>query len=167
MRVYWVEAEFPGRLAIVERPAGDHRLPREIKALRAAGVDILVSMLTYEENVAWGLLDEQELCEKAGMRFVSLPIRDHGLPSSPDPVHKLVDELRAELRQGKSIGFHCWAGIGRSSLMLASVLSAEGWSVPQAFTRISHARGYYTPDTAEQFHWVEAFAEKQGLGDRG
>lgn len=162
MRVYWVDAELNGRLAIIGRPAGDHRLGREIKALRAAGVDIVVSLLTFEENVGCGLLDEDELCESEGIRFVSLPVRDHGLPESSEPVQAVVNDLREELRRGKSIGIHCFAGIGRSSLLLASILAAEGMTVAQAFTRISRARGFHTPDTAEQFHWVESFAAEYG-----
>lgn len=158
MRVYWVDAQMPGRLGIVERPAGDSRLAREVKAMRAAGVDTLVSLLTFEESVGCGLLDESELCEREGIRFVSFPVRDHGLPESSRAVGQLVEELRADLRQGKSIAMHCWAGIGRSSLLLASILCAEGWRVDEAFFRISRARGFHTPDTAEQFHWVEAFA---------
>jgi protein-tyrosine phosphatase len=160
MRVYWVKAELgSGRLGIAERPAGEGRLSREIKAMRAQGVDVLVSMLTFEEMVGAGLLDEDETCVAQGIVFHSLPVRDHSLPDALAPVNEMVERLRSYLQEGKSVAIHCWAGIGRSALMLASVLCGEGATPEQAFFHISRARGLQVPDTASQFMWVEAYAE--------
>jgi hypothetical protein len=52
-------------------------------------------------------------------------------------------------------------GIGRASLIAASVLVALGASVDKAFAAIASARRFPVPDTWEQREWVEAFAGRR------
>ncbi len=70
-----------------------------------------------------------------------------------------VDDLQRDLRAGKGVGAHCFAGIGRSCMLMACVLCAEGLSADEAFARLSAARGLQVPDTWLQIQWVEHFAE--------
>lgn len=147
------------RLAILSCPRGDRRLDAEMRDLRESGVDILVSMLTAAELAQFGLTKEAEAAAKAGLMFKSVPVRDHGVPGSMQEFAAAVDEIRSELHQGKSIGAHCYAGIGRSCVLLACVLVREGWTPELAWERLSEARGFEVPDTPEQRIWVEDFAQ--------
>jgi protein-tyrosine phosphatase len=154
----WVKTGDDVRLAIVLRPRGGDWLASEMRNLRHAGVDVLVSMLPLEEAAELGLSDEAAECEQAGIAYRSFTIEDRQVPTSHRHFAAFVDALRSELHSGKSIAVHCRASIGRSSLLLACILCAEGWSWRQAFQRISEARGLTVPDTPEQEQWVEGFA---------
>ncbi|MEZ5300547.1 MAG: hypothetical protein R3F11_07800 [Verrucomicrobiales bacterium] len=65
--------------------------------------------------------------------------------------------MTAEVRGGRSVVFHCRAGIGRSSTMAAAALTCFGIGADEAFARISEARGLQVPDTDEQIDWVRRF----------
>jgi protein-tyrosine phosphatase len=158
MAVYWVGSERSLRLAIVPRPRGGDWLEDDLRALRREGLDILVSMLTSPETEELGLARESLACKEAGIEYLSFPIPDRQVPESYGEMRRLVARLRPEIESGKSVGVHCRAGIGRSSLMLASILCAVGLSAEAAFGMISKSRGLVVPDTAEQVRWVEAFA---------
>jgi protein-tyrosine phosphatase len=71
----------------------------------------------------------------------------------------LLNSLKISLAQGKSVGVHCRAGIGRSSLIAASLLIQAGLSAEAAFLSIQKSRGCPVPDTAEQRQWVERYGD--------
>jgi protein-tyrosine phosphatase len=152
---YWIETGLPAKLAIMPRPNGGKHLEDEIRTLKREGTDVLVSLLTPEEDIELALELERAACSGHGIRFRSFPIPDRDVPSSTEAFLKFIDTLHQDLLQGRSIVAHCRAGIGRSSLLLASLLRREGLSTDDAFRRITHARGMLVPDTPEQLHWVE------------
>jgi protein-tyrosine phosphatase len=166
MTPFWVKTGNTLRLAIVPRPRGARTLARDIAELKESGVDILVSMLPADEAEELGLEQEAAACQAAGITFRSFPIRDGGVPEDVISFLGLLRELLRELHQERSVAVHCFASIGRSSLLLATLLCAEGFDAQEAFKRISKARGQQVPDTMEQVRWVETFAatlSKSGL----
>lgn len=58
------------------------------------------------------------------------------------------------MEEGKSIGIHCRAGIGRSSLIAACVMIHLGFTSSNALSLISESRQLKVPDTIEQEKWV-------------
>jgi protein-tyrosine phosphatase len=158
MNPYWVETGNHLRLAIVPRPRGGDWLEDELDQVKRAGIDVLVSMLQIDEAAELGLSSEAELCEARGIVFRSFPIPDRETPSSTASFSRFVEDLRAEVHAGRSVAVHCRASIGRSSLLLAALLTAEGLAPDDAFRRITVARGLRVPDTADQVRWVERFA---------
>lgn len=158
MKPFWVTTETKFRVAIVLRPRGGVRLEDDLHALRREGVDILISLLTTEEQEELGLSDEAGACARAGIQYFSFAIPDRQVPHSVGELQQVVKGLRQMLRSGKSVGAHCRAGIGRSSLLIAAILCSEGISAEDAFARISEARGLQVPDTLEQMIWMENFA---------
>lgn len=158
MKPFWVETGNQLRLAIVPRPRGGDWLDDEMLALKKAGVDVLVSLLPAEEAAQLGLSTEAEACQRAGISYRSFPIPDRETPSSTSSFVVFVDLLRSELHAGRSVAVHCRASIGRSSLLLAAVLCAEGFAPQDAFKRLSKARGLQVPDTVDQVRWIETFA---------
>lgn len=158
MSPFWVETNNNLRLAIVLRPRGGAWLKDELALIKRAGVDVLISMLEADEAAELGLSNEAAVCKTAGVTFRSFPIPDRETPQSTARFAEFLQLLQSDLRAGRSIGAHCRASIGRSSLLLAAVLCAEGFEPDDAFLRISRARGSRVPDTEEQFAWVKRFA---------
>jgi Cyclin-dependent kinase inhibitor 3 (CDKN3) len=158
MKPYWVETGNHLRLAIVLRPRGGDWLGDELDQMKRAGIDVLVSMLQGDEAAELGLSSEAELCEARGIVFRSFPIPDRETPSATTSFSRFIEDLRADAHAGRSVAVHCRASIGRSSLLLAALLTAEGFALDDAFRRLTVARGLQVPDTADQVRWVERFA---------
>ena len=78
--MYWIEEQFPGRIAIVPRPRGSDWLERDVQNWRREGLDVLVSMLTAEEDRELELGSEAVQCHDRGIEFISFPVVDRGVP---------------------------------------------------------------------------------------
>jgi predicted protein tyrosine phosphatase len=87
------------------------------------------------------------MAREAGLRFERFPIPDRGVPASVARARALWVDLADRLRAGRSVGIHCRAGIGRSSLMAAGVLLEIGVSEDPAWAVIAAARRWAVPDT--------------------
>lgn len=156
LRLFWIEGGGVGRMAITARPRGNDWLDAEVDAWKAAGLDLIVSLLESSEISELGLGREADLCRSRGIDFISFPIPDRGVPQ-PDQAAQMARVLAARLRGGRSIAIHCRAGIGRSSLIAACTLTFCGIAPERAFTLIKAARGVDVPDTDEQRDWVMSF----------
>ncbi|MFD3520855.1 tyrosine protein phosphatase [Streptomyces sp. NPDC058653] len=143
----------PGRLSTMAKPRGADWLEDEMRALRDAGVDVLVCALTPAEREELGLSDEEQAAEAAGLRFVSLPIPDRTTPDLA-AVLPALRELTGRLAGGAHVVTHCRAGIGRASLLAAALLILGGTEPDDAWEAIEKARGLAVPDTAEQRAWT-------------
>ena len=152
--IYPITAAAPNRLAIVARPRGGDWLCDEINALSAEGIGVLVSMLTDEEASELGLQRESDECKAATVSFVSLPIPDRSAPSDKNGFLGNVERLTEMVKEGRFIGVHCRASIGRSSVLVVSILVRLGWDVEEALDAVEAARGCSIPDTPEQRRWV-------------
>ena len=159
--VYWVKNEEPGRVGIVPRPRGNDWLEDEVSAWRLSGIDVVVSLLTSAEVEEFGLQAEEAECNKCGIRFLSFPVQDRGIPLSRDAAVALADDLAGEIARGRSVVVHCRQSIGRSALMASMVLARMGQKPGRALLAVQDARGRPVPDTEEQRAWVLA-AGKDG-----
>jgi protein-tyrosine phosphatase len=153
--VFWTECEGSGRLAVVLRPRGGAGLDRDLVALGSQGVDVLVSLLPEEDARYLGLEDEGAAAERAGLIFMSAPIREFSVPESEEAFRAVVERAAASVRDGRSVAAHCRAGLGRSPLFVAAVLVVLGASEAEAWERVAHARGRRVPDTVEQRGWLK------------
>lgn len=160
LQIFWVEAQGTGgRLAVMPRP-----LPDRFGALRAEGVDCVVSLMQDAEAARYGLGDEAGLCRAVGMDFLSLPVVDHGVPDEVAPVEAASAEIRRRLARGQRVAVHCFAGIGRSPLLIAAALIDLGWETDAACDAISRARGYVVPEMEEQLEWLRAYEQRRRAG---
>ena len=155
---YPIEGPWNGQLAIVARPRGNDWLEEEIRDLAKEKFQVVVSLLTDDEANELGLSLEGKLAVKEGLDFISFPIEDYAVPVSDEATFELVIKLAEMLKRRLNIGIHCRAGIGRSSLIVACLLSLTQ-SVEEAFSQISKSRGARVPDTEVQRNWVQRFAE--------
>lgn len=156
--VYWIDGPWSGRLAIVPRPRGGDWLGEEIHSWREAGLAVVVSLLTQDENTELELNQEGFLCRARGIQFHAYPIPDRGVPTSRRATADLVRKLETALEAGKSVAVHCRQGIGRSSLIAALLLVSAGIDPEAALAQIRQARGCAVPDTIEQSNWIKSFA---------
>ena len=156
--IYWIKISLPGRLGIAARPRGNDWLDDEIRTWYNSGVEIVVSALTLVEETELGLGYERQACHNNGLDYISLPIPDRQTPPSTPIFLNTLDRLAQHLRDGKRIVIHCRMGIGRASLLAATILSLCGVAVDDAFATIEQARGCPVPDTPAQIEWVRKFA---------
>ena len=112
---------------------------------------MLESMEAYEV----GLQAESVHCDNNGIEYLSFPIPDRGLPSNIGNFVKLAEYLQEEIQQGAGVVIHCRGGVGRCSLLAATVLLREGNSTEEALEKISVARRVRVPDTEEQINWLK------------
>jgi protein-tyrosine phosphatase len=153
--LFRVATPYPGRLAVVERPRGGDWLAADMAALRAAGVDVLVSALVNEELTGTWLEREAEAAEAAGLRFVRFPMSNLGVPA--DSGIETLAGLANEIRDGRYVAAHCFASVGRSPLIVASLMVMLGAEPDFAWDEITISRGRQVPDTLEQRAWVCRF----------
>ncbi len=157
-RVYWVDARDVGRLAVVSRPEAS-LLPEHMASLRKAGIDTLVSLMTTDEALGLGLADESEAARAAGITFDTLATSDFAVPPSFAAAGEVIARILKDVRAGRGVGAHCYAGRGRSPMFVAAVLVHHGYEPAVAINAVSAARGVRIPETAAQQRWISEYAE--------
>jgi protein-tyrosine phosphatase len=162
--LYWIEGPWRGRLAIMPRPRGGDWLEDEIQSWRHAGVDVVVSLLTREEQSELNLRDEEALCRANNIEFGSFPIVDRSVPSSAEGFSEQVIKLAEQLANGQNIAVHCRQGIGRAALVAICLLTVSGMEPAAAMERVGAARGCDVPETPEQRRWIADFAKSLVTG---
>jgi len=80
---------------------------------------------------------------------VRIPIRDFSVPSL-EQLESALDEIDGELAAGGLVYVHCWAGCGRTGVVVGSWLVRHGWTPADALARIAETRGLGCPQTLEQ-----------------
>lgn len=155
--IYWIRDREPPQLAIVARPRADDWLVDDIAGLKAGGIDVLISFLQPYEEKELGLRDEKRVAEELGLEFISFPIPDREVPPDISRFRQFVADLADRVRAGKRIGAHCRGCIGRSTVLIASVMIALGSDAESALRQIERARGFTVPDTPEQREWILKF----------
>ena len=145
---------WPGKLFVSSRPRGGDWLSDETKRWRESGIQTVLSLLTREEESELGILDESVEAAKQGMKFISFPIPDRGIPGSSAAAIEVLDEVHNELQRGKNVLVHCRQGIGRAGMVAASLLVLDGREPHAAIEEVSKARGVRVPETPDQEQWI-------------
>jgi hypothetical protein len=160
-KLYWIDGPWPGKLAISARPRGGDWLEDDISGWQRAGVDAVGSLLTPQENKDPQLSEESDLAQAHGLRFLSLPVEDRGVPPSGEDAVRAIGKIGETLRQGRNVAIHCRQGIGRSGMIAAALLISDGSTPGDALTQISAARGLPVPETEEQWAWIRDFSVRE------
>ena len=82
-------------------------------------------------------------------RYLSMPIRDFSVPTR-EALISILDEIDTELENGGVVYVHCWAGCGRTGVVVGSWLVRHGVDPQEALRRVADARGLGCPQTLEQ-----------------
>lgn len=163
MNIYPIAGLLNNNFAIAPCPKGNDMLANEIISLKNQGYDIVVSMLTAQEQELHGLKEEKAICEANGIRYINYPIRDE-VAENDDATIEFVRKLKEIFddcyEPQTKVLFHCRGGVGRSSMMLALTMANYGINVDDIFEKISRARGEDTPETTYQLKWVKELASR-------
>ncbi len=125
---FWV---IPGRLGGGSHPARQGELDAQLRALTELGYG---ATLTLTET---GL--GQSALERAGLEGLHVPIPESGAPSIGQM--KRAGEFFAECdRNGKALFVHCFAGYGRTGVIVAGLLITAGEEPPSAIAKVRRAR---------------------------
>ncbi len=163
-KLHWINGPWVGKLAMAARPRGGEWLDDEMEAWHRSGVNIVLSLLTKDEEADLNLAQEAKQAMAHSMKFLSFPILDREVPESDLKLAKVLDELNAELASGKNAVVHCRQGIGRTGLVAACLLVSKGMEPATAVQRLSEDRGLPVPETVEQSRWIERFAASPAKG---
>jgi protein tyrosine phosphatase (PTP) superfamily phosphohydrolase (DUF442 family) len=109
-----------GRIYRGEQPARD-----EYDALAALGVKVIVDLRLDAKKFA------KASAEAAGLRYVNIPIDDHGAPTDADAAEflRLLEETGDQ-----PVYVHCAGGRHRTGAMVAVYrMACNGWNVEQAY----------------------------------
>jgi protein-tyrosine phosphatase len=82
-------------------------------------------------------------------RWVRRPIRDFSVPERSELVSTL-DAIDVEVGAGGVVYVHCWAGCGRTGVVVGTWLVRHGATPRAALERVAQTRGLGCPQTLEQ-----------------
>lgn len=120
-----------GRLWGAGRPSYPDEPPRAaaveagVRAWRQSGVSLVLSLIEDWEvpRRAPGLFEALAL---EGLDVRRYPIADFGVPREAPGFDRLLREVVERLAAGDGILVHCNAGLGRTAVVLASILKVHG-----------------------------------------
>ncbi|MGB5131174.1 MAG: ADP-ribosylglycohydrolase family protein [Steroidobacteraceae bacterium] len=132
---YWI---VPGQVLAGEYPAGGSgdAAQERLQKLLAAGIDCFIDLTEPGERDGY-----ERLLTGPGSRnaviYIRKPIRDHGLPKSPEQMEEVLDELDSAVAGGRRVYLHCRAGIGRTNLVAGCWLAGGGLTGEAALARLN------------------------------
>ena len=132
---YWVE---PGRILAGEYPggAGEQATLDRIGKLCAAGINCFIDLTEPGECEPYeAFLPTPD--SREAVRYLRLPIPDHGLPRTAGQMQEILDEIESALAGGRRIYLHCRAGIGRTNLVAGCWLANAGGGGAGALARLN------------------------------
>ncbi len=133
---YWVEAN---RLLAGEYPGArdPETARRRMDAFLEAGVNTFINLTAEGELPSYEeILREQAKIygvEPAHLRF---PIPDFGVPSSKI-MTAILDAVDEALAGGRCVYFHCWAGVGRTGMVVGCYLVRHGTPNERALAEVN------------------------------
>ena len=98
----------------------------------------------------------QACADRKESEYLTFSILDRGLPDTDAQTARFILSVASKASIGRSVVVHRRMGVGRSALIAACVLIANGISADQIWDRLESAAGGAIPDTQEQKKWVTA-----------
>src|SRR5712692_9642372 len=132
-RFSWI---IQGKLAGMERPGLLRRLDEDLDFLKNVGISTIVNL----EEYVW---------DYDGFRVKHIPIKDFAAPRLAD-IEEFVMFIDGEIREGRQVVVHCYAGMGRTNLMLAAYLVYLGMEPENALNLVKEKRPYYAVNEEQE-----------------
>jgi len=142
----------PDELAGMGKPGLLRDVDEDLASIAHAGVTHLVTLT--EERLP------TEIARAHGITNIHFPIRDMGVPAIGDAA-RLCGQLERLIGNGKTVAFHCHAGLGRTGTLLAAMLIWTGTSADDAVTRVRQGRARYIQSKAQQA-FLRELADRYG-----
>jgi protein-tyrosine phosphatase len=126
---------------------------------REKGVDTVLMLVDDEEAQQHSSHDLRSLYKDAGMEVIQFPIIDHDIPpeGAKAGIRKVLEEALDQIKAGRHLVIHCYAGIGRTG-MFAALLAQMALDCPPEDS-VAWVREYVTGavETEEQHQYVVNF----------
>ena len=163
---YWV---VPGRFLVGEHPGSQSRADamERLRRFLVAGVTCFVDLTEPNELPSYEALLPFATPEGRRIEYLREPIRDHGVPSGPETVARVIAMIDDALEAGHVVYLHCRAGIGRSATLAACWLANRG-AAPDPLEELQvlwqqseRSRRWPTvPETEEQAEFVQSWSRR-------
>ena len=114
-----------GRPSYPDEPPKAEAVVAGVRAWRASGVGLVLSLIEDWEvpRRAPGLF---EALVQEGVDLHRYPIADFGVPREAPGFRQVLRDVGARLAAGDGVLVHCNAGLGRTAVVLASILKDHG-----------------------------------------
>jgi protein-tyrosine phosphatase len=153
-----VPVDTKGKLFASPMPFGPYDpFNRLLKYYKQSRVKTVVILTTPSEIELKARKDIRAIYLKHGMQFIHCPIGDFTAPTV-EVLAPLIDQVVVRL-QTENVAVHCNAGVGRTGVVLACVLSrVEGILPEDAFTRLQQLMQIRTTDEQRRLatRWFES-----------
>ncbi len=137
---YWL---IPGKLAGGSHPGRNGSLAINLPILRGAGFNTIITLTEEPIN--------PKLLSLHNFSSLHVPIDNLGVPTEAQ-AFQAIDYISAAIQDESQTLVHCYAGYGRTGLILGATLIANGLAPTQAIHRIRQIRpGAIESTEQEQF----------------
>jgi len=168
LHAWWAE---PGRLLAGEYPGSrtPERAAHKIALLIDAGVGSIVDLTTADEGLTPYSRQLREAEKSAGrsVRYLPRSIPDMRALNQAG-YDRILDDIAAEIDEGRIVYVHCWKGIGRTGTMIGCRLVDNGLDYPATISRIRELRAgtrkahIGSPQSSAQHHLLLDRARRRG-----
>jgi len=163
-RVVQLPASVAGMLLLSEMPGSEKPLVDWLVGAEARRTDLIVNLAEEEElaNISPEYLAYMR--GDGGIEILAFPIADFSVPVDMMGFHILIEEVARRLLSGQCVIVHCRAGIGRSGLFAASLLTALSMSFDEVLQSVQSAGGKFETEAQRlflqeyQFYRVDNFS---------
>ena len=143
----------PGSLGGGSHPARHGDLADQLKVLSDLGYGAILTL------TADGL--DRDALAAAGLDWLHLPIPDSGAPSK-DQMVRAARFLETSNRAGKAVFAHCFAGYGRTGVVVAGLMIAGGQEPRAAIARVRRLRPGAIESARQEEFLLELAAPRAG-----
>lgn len=144
IQIDWLEhPAFPGRIGMTRLPGtSSGSLQDDLQAIRDSGAETLVTLNRETELNRFGSGRFPQTVGAVGLRWLHLPITDFGIPDGAFEALwiEAAPLIRSRLEGGEKVVVHCFAGLGRTGLVVARLLVEGGEPPEEAIRRVRTAR---------------------------
>ncbi len=124
---------------------GERETLSDLKDLHDRGVRCLVSLTEAASHLG-------PYCRQAGLTWSFFPISEFGVPEDERQLDELMEKLIAHMDAGEAVCVHCYAGIGRTGLVLCCLTGRYlGLEAAEAIARVRGIRPALETRDQERF----------------